>query len=268
MKKIILILTMFISAMGYALQEKNDEEYGKIFAIYNVEEGAISLDEQWKGAELEKNQQLWQRVDTVLPKSSRSIIKKFIVFSDGVFNIDASMSSINDDNKTFQVYVDVVDSFDENNKIKGKTLTYNITHEYGHVLSLNHTQFLDDYDEESGTLTIDEGTLKEDAFLNVFYNKYWKKHYEEALKTKEIEDEDKKYEVQTKYFEKHSDEFVTQYAASELIEDIAESFAYFVMNDKPKDDSIKNNKILFFYNYEELVKIRDEMRNSIKDLLY
>jgi len=268
MKKIILLLTIFISMIGCTNLENNDRNYGKIFAIYNVNDGLISLDNQWKGADLEKNQQLWNRVNEILPKSSNKFIKEFVIFSDGEFNVDASMSPISGDNKTFKVYVDITDSFDENNKIKGKSLTYNIIHEYGHVLTLNHTQFLKKKNKRSKTLTIGEGTLNENSYLNQFYNKYWKEYYKEAQATIKMNDEDEKYEIQTKFFEKHSDEFVTQYAASELIEDIAESFAYFVMNDKPKDDSIKNNKILFFYNYEEMIQIRDEIRNSIKDLLY
>ncbi len=46
-------------------------------------------------------------------------------------------------------------------------------------------------------------------------------------------------------------------------EDIAESFLHFVWEDKPKGRTIAEQKILFFYDFDELIKIREEIRRKI-----
>jgi len=45
-------------------------------------------------------------------------------------------------------------------------------------------------------------------------------------------------------------------------EDIAESFTYFVFTPKPTGNSIKEQKIAFFYEYPELVKLRSDILNG------
>jgi hypothetical protein len=47
------------------------------------------------------------------------------------------------------------------------------------------------------------------------------------------------------------------------LEDIAESWAFFVLSPKPALDSIANEKILFFYEYPELVELRTKILKQI-----
>jgi len=54
--------------------------------------------------------------------------------------------------------------------------------------------------------------------------------------------------------------FVSEYATTNPVEDIAESFTQFVIQDKPKGDSVKDQKMLFFYKFEEM--IRRETQNA------
>lgn len=65
------------------------------------------------------------------------------------------------------------------------------------------------------------------------------------------------------FYIKYVDEFITDYAATNPVEDFAETFAFFVVLDKPEDNSIKSKKILFFYDYPEFLKIRDDIRRNI-----
>ena len=53
---------------------------------------------------------------------------------------------------------------------------------------------------------------------------------------------------------------MTDYAATNPGEDIAESWTHFVINDKPSGDSIADQKVRFFYDYPELVELRDKIR--------
>jgi hypothetical protein len=57
--------------------------------------------------------------------------------------------------------------------------------------------------------------------------------------------------------------FVSVYASSNPGEDIAESFTYFVLNTKPTGSTIREQKMLFFYQYPELIKLRNLIRSRV-----
>lgn len=127
-----------------------------------------------------------------------------------------------------------------------------------HLISLNNTQIEDDLNQYAETYTIDEGSLKKDSYLNVFYNKFWKNHRNYLDKTqRDYLSEEEKQELIYDFYLEHENEFVSDYAATNPVEDLAETFMYFVIEDKPKDNSIKSEKIKFLYNYEELVNLRN-----------
>jgi hypothetical protein len=63
----------------------------------------------------------------------------------------------------------------------------------------------------------------------------------------------------------YEEDFLTDYAASNPWEDIAESFAFFVT--KPKIHGVPweaGEKIDFFYAYKELVELRAYIRSSLE----
>lgn len=64
-------------------------------------------------------------------------------------------------------------------------------------------------------------------------------------------------------FSKYPNEFVTEKAAQSIGHDMAYSFAEFVMQDKPDGDSVVEQKIRFFYDFPELVKIREDLRQHL-----
>jgi hypothetical protein len=57
-------------------------------------------------------------------------------------------------------------------------------------------------------------------------------------------------------------DFITDYARNSSTEDIAETFVYFVENDKPTEEGKKYDKVRFLYDYPELVKLRTSLRAS------
>jgi hypothetical protein len=58
--------------------------------------------------------------------------------------------------------------------------------------------------------------------------------------------------------------FVSEYASTNEVEDLAESFASFVL-EKGKQPSglLKHEKVNFFYDFNELVQIRADMRSVL-----
>ena len=72
--------------------------------------------------------------------------------------------------------------------------------------------------------------------------------------------------VQTKvheFYSKYPDQFVSEYAATNPREDIAESWTEFVMRPKPTDTSTADQKVQFFYEYPELVETRRQILQGI-----
>ena len=65
------------------------------------------------------------------------------------------------------------------------------------------------------------------------------------------------------FYHRHPTQFVTAYAASSPEEDLAETWAYFVLNPKPRDDSMAHKKVLFFYDFPELVNLRNQIATNV-----
>lgn len=133
-------------------------------------------------------------------------------------------------------------------------------HEFGHALSLNNSQFnIGEKDNPKNYVTSMEGVAKEDAYINQFYLKNWTDEMKKDWKEKGRDREKTK-----SFYEKYSDAFLTEYAASNPVEDFAESFMFFVMEDKIRNGSlVKDDKVNFFYDYPYFTKIRNKIRERI-----
>lgn len=122
-----------------------------------------------------------------------------------------------------------------------------IIHELGHIISLN-TSEVDPNVANCVNLKLDEGCANKGSAINAFWNNYWKGV------TNPQYDENK---------------YVDEYATTDVTEDFAETFAFFVLG-KQEDlgDSVKDQKIKLFYSFPDLVAIRTEMRNNMsKDII-
>ena len=147
------------------------------------------------------------------------------------------------------------------------------------------------------------GCMKEDSYLNKFFQKFWADIYPEYYYWEENQDA---YHDLTAFHQKYYDQFVTwYYASSHPAEDFAESFTAFVLWDDEqlriirngasqngigaippapggwnlineqglsywkwcekiyRDNSIWEEKIRFFYDFPELVEMRDFIRSNL-----
>jgi len=59
-----------------------------------------------------------------------------------------------------------------------------------------------------------------------------------------------------------SENFVSEYATTNAVEDLVESFVMFVQHDKPEGSTVKDRKVQFFYEYPSLVTLRSKLRES------
>ena len=58
---------------------------------------------------------------------------------------------------------------------------------------------------------------------------------------------------------------MSDYAATNVVEDIAESFMTFVLEDEPTGDTVAAQKLDFFWQLPEYVAIRERIRAEFAD---
>lgn len=211
----------------------------------------------------EANLKLWLQIKKIFPENYLSRISKFKTYTDGKSKTLAYVCADVDNTSKWKIALDLEDCLNEYGDLKGG-INKILIHEFMHIISLNHCQMIDN-PKNTNTLVIEEGTLAEDSYLNLFYNKFWQNHIS-YLNT--VENSDTDYNtisnITLDYYLQHKDEFITDYAATNPVEDISETFLYFVLTDSvPLDNSIKSEKIRFLYTFDELVKIREYIRNNL-----
>ena len=132
----------------------------------------------------------------------------------------------------------------------GASFAETVMHEYCHYLTLNNRQV--DYGGQPtyGCYAESELTARPSSYLNAFYRAFWTDYLDDRLADPETYG----------FYLRHSDDFLTSYAATSPSEDIAESFAYFVLYDRAEGEGLQAQKQNFFYAYPELVSFRDQAR--------
>ncbi len=221
------------------------------------------------------HQEIWDYFVTLIPVGERGSLAEYSIVTDGEGNVLASVAQTLYDPALWELEVDIRDSDDRLN------LTYTLIHEYAHLLTLGPEQVTpsqavfdnpDDNDIFYNEVTAcpnyfpGEGCSRSTSYINAFYNRFWADIFEEWLDINLIEDDDAYYEALDDFYLTYQDRFVTDYAATNPEEDIAEAFTFFVLSPRPAGDTIADEKILFFYDYPVLVNLRDEITNGICSL--
>lgn len=133
-----------------------------------------------------------------------------------------------------------------------------LVHEYAHILTLGVDEL--DVDAASCELQLDEGCA-DGSILGAFEQEFWS-GYTDAPDPANT-DGDLAYE----FYLAHEDDFVSDYAATNVVEDIAESFMTWVIEDDPSGTSVIAQKMAFFERYPQLVAERDRIRAEFADEL-
>ena len=136
-----------------------------------------------------------------------------------------------------------------------------LIHEYGHYLTLNETQRQNDHSINYCRQKALYYCQSADSYINQFYLGYWEDIYPEWRK---IDSQSRQYEEEiNSFYQKYSDRFLNDYAATDPVEDIAESWTAFVLESTPSGDSVAEQKVNFFYNFPELVELRYQIIKGI-----
>lgn len=143
----------------------------------------------------------------------------------------------------------------------GDDLDYVLIHEFGHLLTLQAEEVPPSSDTGSClTYHTGEGCALRGSTMAEFVNRFWPQEMRDAVEELyESEDEDA-FEA---FYQERKDQFVTDYAATNPAEDLAETFAHFVTEDRPTGDSIADQKVKLLWADPDLVELRTQIRSAL-----
>jgi hypothetical protein len=215
-----------------------------------------------------RHQQIWDLFVQLIPFENRSFVSGFIIFTDGPGGRPAIVDPDPQDPALWVLSVDIIDAANP------QVLTALLIHEFGHLLTLNAAQVPPDIDlfmqwdnwemylqaeAACSTYFTGEGCSQVNSYINVFFDRFWAEIYAEWYGIFTASDDDELYAQLDAFYLKYEDRFVSDYAATNPVEDIAECWMTFVLEDRPSGATIAEQKILFFYAYPELIELRDHI---------
>jgi hypothetical protein len=211
---------------------------------------------------------IWVYFANLIPLEQRDYVTKYAIFTDGPENVYAAVMQDSDNPLNWVLAIDIVDATNQ------EELTYSLIHEFGHLLTLNSAQINLDpdlfYESDNEALYEaayaacptyfpGEGCSRPNSYINLFFDRFWADLEDEIWELEAIEDEEEYEDALYDFYERYADQFVTDYAATNVAEDIAESWTAFVLQPRPTGQSIAEQKVLFFYEFPELVQLRSEI---------
>ena len=204
-----------------------------------------------------KHLKMWEYFTQLIPQQDRDLITEFEIFY-GENETLGYVAPINDNDLSkwkMGLAIEVVADLEKIDL--NEDFAYTIIHELGHVLTLNHLQLDASVGEEScNTFHIGEGCSESDSYLYELFNIGWSDIIDEANGI----NNDRQAQ---RFHDKYSDRFVTDYAATNPAEDIAEVFAVFVVQDnQPTGNTIADQKIKAMYGRPDLVRLRSAIRQQ------
>lgn len=273
--KITLILAALLAInLGFA-QEEFDESGPDALILYEVRGDALSNPQENPAAatdtELEDimldrayHEVLWQDFTTLIPLRYRTSITRLSIYTDGEEGLLASVTPNPDDFDTWTLALDALDG-----TYMSDDLIHTLIHEFGHVLTLSAEQVPRSIEVlESGDETVferaegacsafftGEGCSEQGSYINAFFQRFWADIYAESFELEPGE-----------LYALYPDQFVTDYAAENPGEDIAEAWTFFVLQGRPTGATIAEQKVRFFYDYPQLVKLREVIRRNLQAL--
>ena len=238
-----------------------DEE--SFVAVYNISGNTLQLNRGNKNSIWEE---IWSIFTTLIPERNREDFKLYRLIDDSAGDTGAYVEQDMSDPALWNLTVNL-DAFIFDGELDEEYMISTLIHEYAHVLSLNASQvryypvtdnenILDRFAQNCENQLVGEGCLYADAYLDDFIDIFWSDEQElERVRAEELD-----------VYRGNEDNFISEYAATNPAEDIAESFTYFVLKPTPSGNSGADKKLRFFYNYKELENLRKLIRSWLDTL--
>jgi hypothetical protein len=263
-----------------ASTSRGDEQEVRYLIVYSLDSDRLGAREDIiVPADIEpeldsraSHEYVWNYFASLIPAEERIFVTEFAILTDGQDHILAGVSPTYQDPTKWTLKVDVADAGDP------YSLSYTLLHEFGHFLTLQPGQVPPDsnvfynphdeaiYQEALATCPryfTGEGCSNSGSYINEFFNRYWSSLYTEWEQINDVRGQDSYRGLLDDFYNKYKDQFLTQYAPTSPEEDIAEAWAFFVLSPKPEPTSMANLKVLFFYDFPELVLLREQILSRL-----
>ena len=223
-------------------------------------------------SDLAKQQSGWDLFTRLIPAEQRQIVSQYQIITDGAGDLLAAVEQTDDDPNRWALALDIADM------PYTKSLTFTLLHEFGHLLTLSPAQVPPDmnvFNHPSSNRAYEqaaaacpnyfpgEGCSLPNSYVNVFFERYWSNLYDEWQTIDGIENDSRRQDKLDVFYKTYQDQFLDSYAVTDPAEDLAESWAFFIVSPKPESDTIADQKILFFYEYPELVQLRQQILRNL-----
>lgn len=217
-------------------------------------------------------QKIWDYFTAIIPEAQRTSLAYYIVATDGKGGMLASVEQFSGQSGDWALVVDPADAG------RPRDLTFTLLHEFGHLLTLNSSQVRPDelvlenpnnlkiYEREAASCQqyfASGGCSLPDSYINRFFEQFWTSIYGDWSTVNAARQDSNYLSLLSRFYRVHLSQFVTPYAATSPEEDMAETWAYFVLDRKPANDSTAHKKVLFFYSFPELVDLRNQIVSNI-----
>lgn len=164
----------------------------------------------------------------------------------------ASVARTSEDGVHFDLQVNLAYA----GKGQEKELAHTYIHEFSHTMSLSSDQ-VPEVSGKCPRLKMEEGCALSTSYINQFRDQFWERY---GFTTPSKSGDQEKI---TTFYDKHRGDFVTDYAASSVTEDYAESFTAWVMERKAPGGGLVAEKFAFFDRFPELVAFREDVRTRL-----
>ena len=161
------------------------------------------------------------------------------------------------------------------------TISSVMIHENAHMLGLSSTQSDSDFYNQFTSLTEvrkilqekksacapnyfthSSGCMNDNSYENLFFQKFWAHIYSDHKWNYDFDD--LVIPSDNLFYKKYKEQFLKgSSGARNPDEDFATSFETFVLLEKPTKSTVIDQKILFFYDFPELVEMRDFIRSNL-----
>ncbi|HMS24530.1 MAG TPA: putative zinc-binding metallopeptidase [Acidimicrobiia bacterium] len=227
-------------------QPADDREDKNVRAEYSVSTGEkISFA---GGQEDEKDQDIWNQIKNISPNDlTNTYIDTFQVFDN---TKDDTLAYVSDDNGDGKFEIAINSAQHAMSSSKEQTLT--IVHELTHIITLNIDQ---QGDEGCGGYVSEDGCFPSTSIMGSYVSRFWSADLIAQSKSGDID------------YERNKKTYVSEYATTSPEEDIAESFAFYVVNSSSSSQSIAEQKQAFFNDFDDLVSIKKQMRQAVGRVL-
>ena len=190
---------------------------------------------------------IWERFVTLIPADQRQMVVGFELLSEDFGG--AYVYATDDDPTKWVLAV---------GRGLGDELDGVLIHEFGHLLTLQAREVPPGNDADTcSTYFTGEGCALSGSTFARFVDRFWPQSMiDDVNRIQETADRD----AADAFYNRHRDEFVTDYATTNPGEDLAETFAVFVMGDKPVGDTIADRKVRFLWDDPAMTALRDQIR--------